>query len=145
MKNLRQLAFLMLSGESGSHNDEFKKRFKQIGLKAMKELALILELKEVDINFNPGGIAVSGDLRLMGMWSAENGVYITMNKNFPNAPCGQILYRTIRNMKDFSGGSNCWLEFKLLKFPEALKKRIMRLNKPRQELVIESLHDCMAK
>jgi len=44
-----------------------------VGLEAMKELARLLDLKEFDINFNPGGIAVSGDLRLMGMWSEGSG------------------------------------------------------------------------
>lgn len=126
-KYLNQLAYLMLNGEDGRYNEEFKKKYKMVGLKAMKELARLLDLKEFDINFNPGGIAVSGDLRLMGMWSEERGVYITMNKDFPNRPWGDVLYRTIKHTKDFTGGPNNWLEFKLLQFPEVLRERIMGL------------------
>jgi hypothetical protein len=129
MKNMRQLAFLMLNGESGSYNEDFKERFKRVGKKAMKELAGLLELKDYDINFNPGGIACSGDLRLMGMWDESHGAYIMMNKNFPNAPWGQILYRTIKHMKDFTGGPNCWLEYSVLQFQDAMKEKILQLRR----------------
>jgi hypothetical protein len=126
-KYLNQLAYLMMNGEEGKYNEDFKKKYKMVGLKAMKELARLLDLKEFDINFNPGGIAVSGDLRLMGMWSEGSGVYITMNKDFPHRPWGDVLYRTIKHTKDFTGGPNNWLEFKLLQFPEVLRERIMGL------------------
>ncbi len=128
-KFLNQLAFMMLSKESASYNAPFKEQFKRVGKKAMKELADLLELKEVDIDFNQGGIAVSGDLRLMGMWGPENGVYVMMNKDFPNMPGGQVLYRSIKHMRDFSGGVNQWLPYEALKSPEELKQRILTLRK----------------
>jgi hypothetical protein len=127
MQNLKKLARLMLSEESGSYNDAFKAKFRLVGKKAMKELARLLELRTFDIQFNPGGIAVSGDLRLMGMWSEDNGVYIFLSKDFPNAPYGQILYRTIKHMKDFTGGPNQWLRYETLRDPVRLKKLICRL------------------
>jgi hypothetical protein len=129
MKHLRELAFLMLSEEQAQYNAEFKERFKKIGKKAMRELAGLLELKETDIDFNPGGIAVSGDLTLMGMWGPENGVYVHINKDFPNAPWGQVLYRSIKSMKDHHGGPNQWLGYELLQFPEALKDRVLALRR----------------
>lgn len=124
MKQMRELALLMLNGESGSYNEDFKQRFCKIGKKAMKELAGLLELKEYDINFNPGGIAVSGDLRLMGMWDDGTGVYISINKDFPNKSWGDVLFRTIKHMRDFSGGTNQYFKFSLLQFPQALKEEI---------------------
>ena len=128
-KYLNQLAFMMLSKEEAQYNAPFKEQFRKVGTKAMKELAELLDLQETDIHFNRGGIAVSGDLRLMGMWSDGNGVYITLNKDFSNAPWGQVLYRTITDMKDFTGGSNNYFEFALLQFPEALKERVLKLKK----------------
>ena len=128
-KYLNQLAFMMLSGESGAYNATFKEQFKKVGTRAMRELAELLDLKEIDIHFNPGGIAVSGDLRLMGMWSEEDGIYITMNKDFPNRMSGEVLYRTIKGMKDYTGGPNNYFEFALLQFPEALKERVLKLRK----------------
>lgn len=127
MKYLKELARLMANGETLQYNEEGKVMFKRIGVKAMKELAVTLELKEYNVSFNPGGIAVSGDLLLMGMWTEHLGVYISMNKDFPNAPWGQVLYRTIKHMKDYTGGSNNWLKFELLGKPQELKDTIMRL------------------
>jgi len=127
MQNLNKLARLMLSEESGSYNDAFKAKFRLIGKKAMKELACLLELRPFDIQFNPGGIAVSGDLRLMGMWSEGNGVYIFMNMDFANAPYGQVLYRTIKHMRDFTGGPNQWMRYETLQDPVRLKDLICRL------------------
>ncbi|MBI2124477.1 hypothetical protein HYT92_01670, partial [Candidatus Pacearchaeota archaeon] len=114
MKHLSQLAKLMTNKEILQYNEEGKAIFKRTGIRAMQELALLLELREHDISFNPGGIAVSGDLRLMGMWDENLGVYISMNKDFPNAPWGQVLYRAIKHMKDYAGGSNNWLRFESL-------------------------------
>ncbi len=111
MKNFLQLAQLMNNDEAGCYNQNFKEKFERIGKKAMREVAESLELKQYDISFNPGGIAVSGDLRLMGMWSEGNGIYISMNKDFPEASWGQILYRRIKHMKDFTGGTNNWCKF----------------------------------
>ena len=124
MKKMRELGLLMLNGESGGYNGAFKARFKAIGKKAMKELAVLLELKEHDVSFNPGGIAVSGDLTLMGMWDEGTGVYVTMNKDFPNKPWGDVLFRTIKDMRDFTGGPNQYFRFNLLQFPEALKEEV---------------------
>ena len=128
-KYLNQLAFMMLSKEEAQYNPAFKEKFKRVGKKAMVELALLLDLNEFKYDFNPGGIAVSGDLTLMGMWSPENGVYVMMNKDFPNAPWGQVLYRTIKHMKDYAGGPNQWLPYEALRSPEVLKQRILTLRK----------------
>jgi len=65
----------------------------------------------------------------MGMWSEANGIYISMNKDFPDRAWGQVLYRTIKHMKDYTGGSNNYLTFEMLGEPEELKRTIMRLKK----------------
>ena len=88
----------------GYMNDgEVKQSFGRMGKKAFKELAEYLGLKDYDVAFNPAGPAVSGDLRLMGMFAPEKGIYISMNKDGMQSG---ILYRSIKHMKDFSGGSN---------------------------------------
>lgn len=137
MKNLKKLAALMMNEENGRYNESFKERFRSVGIRAMKELAQILELKEYKINFNPGGIAVSGDLRLMGMWSEGNGIYVSMNKDFPE--WGKVVYRNIKHMEDYVGGSNNYFEFKLLASPERLRNKLLALRKGYHELVVESL------
>ncbi len=128
MKYMKQLALIMLGPDEGRYNEPFKKRFKSIGTKAMKEFALLLDLEEIDIHFNPAGTACSGDLRLMGMWNDGVGIYVTMNKDFPNAPWGQVLYRTIKHMQDYTGGPNNYFQFSMLQFPDAMKKEIEKLH-----------------
>lgn len=131
-KFLNQLALMMLSKEDASYNPAFKEKFRRVGGKAMVELADLLELREFKWHFNPGGIAVSGDLILMGMWGPENGVYVTMNKDFPNAPWGQVLYRSIKHMKDYTGGVNQYLRYEELKSPEVIKQQMLTLRREEQ-------------
>jgi len=146
MKHLRKLKRLMTSKESGSYNEDFKERFRSVGKKAMGELALLLDFNEFGFDFNPGGIAVSGDLRLMGMWSKGNGVYISMNKDFPNKPWGDVLYRHIKNMRDFTGGPNNYFKFSLLGDSEALRRTITSLRKDNgHDLIVKSLNDAVAE
>lgn len=142
MKYLKKLASLMISKEKAQYNESFKERFREIGIKAMEELARILELKEYRVSFNPGGIAVSGDLTLMGMWTEGNGVYISMNKDFPGKPYGDVLYRQIKHMADYTGGPNNYFKFELLRNPKLLRGKILALRDNYHELVIESFHNC---
>ena len=63
------------------------------------------------------------------MWGPENGVCVMINKDFPNMLWGQVLYRSIKHMKDYSAGPNQWLGYELLQLPEALKDRILTLRR----------------
>jgi hypothetical protein len=142
--NLRKLASLMTGKERPYYNESFKERFREIGTKALEELARVIGLKEYRVSFNPGGIAVSGDLILMGMWSEGNGVYISMNKDFPGKPWGDVLYRSIKHMKDYTGGPNLYFKFELLRKPVLLRETIMKLKRDNHELTISSLNDGIA-
>ena len=131
---LNSLKMLMMSGESGRYNEDFKKKFRTTGMPAMEELARLLAFREHHASFNPGGIAVSGDLTLMGMWREGDGACISMNKDFPGKPFGDILFRHIRHMADFTGGPNGWFGYELLGDSEALKMTILSLRKGHQDL-----------
>lgn len=103
---------------------EVKAKFGRLGKQAFKELAEYLGLKEYDVRYNKGGIAVSGDLTLMGMYEPEKGIYISMNKDGFGPG---VLYRTISGMKDFTGGSNNYFNESEFKTPETIKKRMREL------------------
>jgi hypothetical protein len=129
MDSLKKLSALMLSNEDPYHNSELKRRFCRTGKKAMRELASVLELKEFDVRFNHAGPACSGDLTLMGMWSEGNGIYITMNKDqFHSNPQYNILYRTITNMKDYTGGCNRYTQFQILTDNDKMLRTFLSLN-----------------
>jgi hypothetical protein len=117
------------SGSSEIANGSVKKTFKTLGKKTFKELAEYLGLKEFDVHFNPGGPAVSGDLILMGMFTSDKGIYISLNKDGMRSG---ILYRTIKNMKDYTGGNNNYFEEGELNHPEEIKEKITRLLKLNQ-------------
>lgn len=84
-----------------------KKQFLSKSAAFLRALGNDLGFKEFKVTTNPGGIAVSGDIALMGLWSYGNGLYFQINQ--PLQPIDGFLYRTITNMKDYSGGINQWL------------------------------------
>lgn len=71
-------------------------RFQRIWGSAMSQSAPI-----------PGGIAVSGECSLIGMWET-GGIYVCLYQ-----PAGGgndvLLYRTIRHSRDYKGGYNRYL------------------------------------
>jgi hypothetical protein len=95
-----------VQGNDLSYDQPAKDKFKERGLKAMRRLASALKLREFEASFNAGGIAVSGDLHLMGMFNDNMGIYIAISKGVFKHDGFTFLYRTIKNMKDYSGGGN---------------------------------------
>lgn len=109
-KNMRKLARLLgqdlsyIYGECESGPCGAKKEFLNTGKAFLRALARDLDLLEYKVYANPGGIAVSGDCTLIGMWE-DGGLYIDISQ-----PCiggeDAVLYRTVRHIKDYSGGHN---------------------------------------
>lgn len=112
-KNMRKLAELLdrdlsyIWGERESGPNGAKKQFLNTGTAFLRALGKDLGLRDAKASSNPGGIAVSGESTLMGMWQT-NGLYVQMSQ-----PCSGrenvVLYRTIRHSKDYSGGHNNFL------------------------------------
>lgn len=65
------------------------------------------------VSANSGGIAVSGECTLIGMWET-GGIYICLYQ-----PAGGgndvLLYRTVRHSRDYKGGYNRYLTCRDLK------------------------------
>lgn len=113
-KNMRKLAELLgqdlsyIRGERECGPNGAKKQFLNTGKVFLRALAKDLGLQDVKVSSNTGGIGVSGDCYLMGMWQT-NGLYIQI---FQSGYMREkvVLYRTIRNIKDStSGGYNNFL------------------------------------
>ena len=111
-KQLALKMFLSQVGPGGcDYHEENKAKFHRLAMAAMRELEGQLGFSgESSVHWNAGGIAVSGDVMLMGMWATGNGVYISLN-NGALAYCGDFMFRSIKHMKDYTGGSNCWAKF----------------------------------
>ena len=107
-----------------------KKKFHTTGRAFLSTLGKDLAFQEFKVTKNYAGIAVSGEVTLMGIWSEGNGLYIQLREDLMFNTC--IIYRSIRHMKDFSGGKNNYISMsdmmegeydrllsKFLKFKEA--------------------------
>jgi hypothetical protein len=126
------------NGDSEVANGAAKQDFKKLGKKAFRELAEYLGLTEYEVDFNPGGPAVSGDLRLMGMFTPDAGIYISMDKDGMQSG---ILYRSINHMKDYTGGNNNYFSENDLNYPEKIKDKVFSLLKLNQSLSKKSLSE----
>lgn len=120
------LGYLYGEHESGPNGE--KKEFLNSGKRFLKQLGKDLGLTEMKTAMNPSGIAVSGDVTLMGMWNDSNGIYISMSQPMLMDWC--LLYREIKHMKDYSGGFNRYLNCAFLKRSSylELKQKFLNLN-----------------
>ena len=107
----QNLGYIHGERESGPNGD--KKQFLRKSATFLRSLGNDLGLKEFKVKTNPGGIAVSGDVTLMGMWGEGNGLYLQIYQ--PIQPLNSFMFRTIKNMKDYSGGNNQRLPFDLFR------------------------------
>lgn len=129
--NMRKLAQLLIrdlgyiSGERECGPNGDKKVFLDTGKVFLRALAKDLGFAEFNVSANPGGIAVSGDCSLIGMWSGGNsGLYI----NIGQLCCDRervMYYRTVRHIKDYSGGHNQFVtrqELETLSYSQLLNR-----------------------
>ena len=105
-------------------NGSVKKTFNRLGRKAFSELAKFLGLNDYKVDFNPGGIAVSGDLTLRAMVTPHVGIYLQLTHDGLG---NQVLYRTIKHLKDYTGGGNNYFKMTDLRGPQRVKELINRL------------------
>ncbi len=134
---LQDLGYIFGERESGPNGA--KKQFLSKSAAFLRALANDLGFKEFKVNTNPGGIAVSGDVTLMGMWDDGNGLYFQINQ--PMQPFNSFLFRAIKNMKDYSGGANQWLPCSIFENEnyERLTNTLSALRKPTEENTAEGV------
>ncbi len=101
----RDLSYIWGERESGPNGD--KKEFLNTGKAFLRTMAKDLGLLEYKVSANPGGIAVCGECTLIGMWNG-GGIYIMVTQSC-FAMESMVLYREVRNIKDYSGGRNRFL------------------------------------
>lgn len=116
--NMRRLATLLsqdlsyIWGEKEGGPNGAKKAFLNLGKVFLRALAKDLGLRDVRVMSNPGGIAVSGECCLYGMW-VDSGLFICIQQTCVGEDV--FLYRTIRNINDHKGGYNRYVKLRDLK------------------------------
>ena len=115
----RDLSYIWGEREGGPNGD--KKVFLNTGKVFLRALSKDLGLRDVSVRANAGGIAVSGECSLIGMWHS-NGLYVQLSQ-----PCFDrekvLLYRTVRHSKDYTGGRNLYLtrrDLEEMSYPDLL-------------------------
>ena len=133
--NMRHLAVLLgqdlgyICGKRECGPNGVKKNFLNLGKVFLRALAKDLGLRNIKVISNPGGIAVSGECYLYGMWQST-GLFMCINQSV----CGRqdvILYRSIRDLDDHKGGHNHYIrlnELQSLTYEQMLD-RLSKLNK----------------
>lgn len=125
--NMRRLAGLLsqdlsyIGGERECGPNGAKKTFLNLGKVFLRALSKDLGLRNARITSNPGGIAVSGDCTLIGMWE-NSGIYINLSQFCSGKYV--LLYRTARNLRDYTGGRNQFLtveDLRKLSYPALLE------------------------
>jgi hypothetical protein len=124
----QDLSYIYGERESGSNGA--KKQFLTKSAAFLRMLGNDLGFKEFKVTKNPGGIGVSGEVTLRGMWGEDNGLCFQISQTLTHPP--SFLYRYITGMKDYSGGINQWLSCSLFEDRnyEALINTLMTLQKP---------------
>lgn len=134
-KNMRKLAELLdrnlgyIWGEREGGPNGDKKVFLNTGKAFLRALAKDLGFVEYKVSANPGGIAVPGDCILVGMWE-NSGLYIDISQ-FSFGPGFALLYRSVRHIRDYSGGHNQFIthrELETLSYDQLVEK-LNRLRK----------------
>jgi len=111
--NMRRLAALLgqelscIDGDRESGPNGNKKTFLNVGKVFLRALAKDLGLRDVTVSSNPGGIAVSGDCSMIGMWE-DSGIYVCLHQPMYHREL-VLCYRTVRHPRDFKGGYNHYL------------------------------------
>ena len=127
----RDLGYIWGERESGPNGD--KKIFLNLGKTFLRALAKDLGLRDVKVMSNAGGIAVSGECYLYGMWE-ECGLFICLEQ-----PCitqDVLLYRSIRSLNDHKGGYNNYVtrsELATMSYAELLNRLLTMKKEPRYE------------
>jgi len=109
---ISDLGYIYGDRETGPNGK--KKEFLTKSAAFLRQLGKDLGFTEMRVNKNPAGIAVSGEVSLYGMWGGDNGVFIEICQ-FTYTLSGDLLYREIKSLKDYTGGQNQWLPSEVIR------------------------------
>lgn len=132
-RNLTRL-FNIVSEYTLPYREDNKEMFAKEGVSIMKSLAKYLKAKSFDVHYNKGGIAVSGEVYASMMFTDEIGVYFTIQQDSFGGKKYNILYRTIKSLKDYSGGGNNYFNEEF-KDAQKVKKEVYRICRVNEEML----------
>lgn len=117
-----QPTLVTLAQRGVAYDDDAKRLFHVEARRALKRLAhdLGLATDAYDLRVNPGGPAVSGEVTLHA-----DRVYVQVS--IGGFGPGEILFRSVRGRRDYTGGQNHWARIDELLEPDRFAERIARV------------------
>lgn len=117
-------ALLKMSGMQVSCDDVNKGKFHRAAMKTLRDLASKMGLSkdQYDVRSNKGGHAVSGEITLH-----TDSVYVQICGSFSGNGM-QVLYRTCKGRKDYSGGTNNFTALEAL-YSESFVEKLTKMSK----------------
>ncbi len=102
--NLLQQDLGYVFGDKESGPNGIKKDFLRKSAAFLRQLGKDLSFNQMNVSTGAGGIAVSGEVSLYGMWGEGNGLFfeITQSRMYSLG----LLYREISHIRDYKGGYN---------------------------------------
>lgn len=118
--------FLEVAMRSVAYNAEAKDLFHRRGKALLKQIACDMGYAKdsFDVRSNKAGIAVSGEITLH-----TDDLYVQFAQGCFGSEM-QILYRSCKHRRDYSGGSNNWMSFEHLR---DYSKAVTRLKSARRK------------
>lgn len=83
-----------------------KEAYLKIGRSVLRAMAKHYQFTNGKVSVNPAGVAVSGDITLIGMFDDSRGIYICMSSPMLFGGTPEFYYRSVRHIKDYTGGVN---------------------------------------
>jgi hypothetical protein len=127
MNNCIRLAEFIDGGRRDvSYNEDLKAEFKKLGRAALKEIGNSLQsngvISSFVVDFNPGGIAVSGDHHLRALYPSGGGfdLFFSLGLDF-------LVYRRTTGMTDYTGERNNNLPLSTFVTPDVIVSALTRL------------------
>ena len=114
------MELLKFDGVDVGYDEQMKAEFGATAKRFAREVVKHMGFKEFDISWNAGGIAVSGDVIIRGMYNDNNGAYVVISTPSNHG----IMFRTIKNMRDYTGGNNNWLKLSMFENEKKVAEHI---------------------
>jgi hypothetical protein len=93
-----------------------KEAYLSTGRNVLLAIARHYNFEQSKVSINRAGIAVSGDITLIGMFNERQGIYIHMSEPRLYGIYGEpyFYYRSISHIKDYTGGINRQMTYERL-------------------------------
>jgi hypothetical protein len=94
-----------------AQGESYKNAYLSLGRSVLRAVGKHYRMVGYKVHVNRAGIAVSGDITLIGMFDDEHGLYIRMSEPALFGGTPEFLFRSVKHTKDYTGGGNQYMTY----------------------------------